>query len=241
VVPAHWRAPLLSSAHPISPHPSLRHRSTRATSKKQLLVIGDSISLGYTPYLAANLTAGWEVVHAPGNCGNANWGALCARGWLGADPARWDAVTVNHGLHDLAAPDNEHLDLPTYVARLANETAALRSALRPGAALVWMTTTPVPTDPPPQCVLIPRRLQTDVTAYNAAAAGVVGAAGMPTCDLEAVITSVCGPVYATCPIAQCQGPHFTEAGFQLLGAAAAGCVTRAAAAAAAAAAAGSGV
>lgn len=193
-------------------------------SKLQLLMIGDSISLGLQPFLAAALNATHEVVHAPGNCGNAHWGVLCQSAWLGADPHRWDVVTVNHGLHDLAYPDNEHIALPNYAGLVAQELASLKAALRPGAAVVWMRTTPVPTSPPPECVLIPRRVQADVDAYNAAADAVAAGAGVPTCNLEGVVQGFCGVGYSNCSITQCGGPHFTPAGFALLGAAAAACV-----------------
>ena len=63
--------------------------------------------------------------------------------------------------------------------------------------MLWVATTPVPTDPPPQagksCVLLPGRLEKDVLAYNAVAAKVMTAAGsVPTCDVHTAVTAVCG-------------------------------------------------
>lgn len=197
---------------------------TNSTSKPQYLVIGDSISLGYLDSLTSSLSSEYEVVHAPGNCDNVNWGVMCLSGWLGANPARWDVVSVNHGLHDLAFPDNEHLALPIYTQLLVKEVALLRALLKPSAKLLWMRTTPVPTNPPPECVLIPGRVQTDVQAYNSAADFVMQLRGVPTCDLEAVINEFCGAGYSNCTIAQCGGPHYTTQGFTMLGDAAAKCV-----------------
>ena len=132
--------------------------------RKQYLVIGDSVSMGYFSALEANLSD-WDVVHAPGNNDNTNWGRRCLKGWLGPDPGRWNLVSVNWGLHDLAFPDNEHLDVATY-ANLLGDILTQLKALAPRAKTMWVTTTPVPTDPPndpssgKSCVLIPGRIET---------------------------------------------------------------------------------
>ena len=202
--------------------------------RKQLLVVGDSISLGYLAQLTANLSSAWEVVHAPSFSGgndnndNAAWGARCIQGWLGANASRWDAITFNHGAHDYAYPDNEHLAVDSYALFIASIAGRLAALARPDAVLVWNTITPVPTNPPPQCVLLPGRVESDVLSYNAAAAravAVVGAGRFGVCDLHKVIDDVCGAGYQSCPIAQCAGPHFSAAGFALLGNAVAGCIT----------------
>eukprot|EP01116_Phalansterium_solitarium_P013654 TRINITY_DN31057_c0_g1_i1.p1 TRINITY_DN31057_c0_g1~~TRINITY_DN31057_c0_g1_i1.p1 ORF type:complete len:276 (+),score=59.19 TRINITY_DN31057_c0_g1_i1:163-990(+) len=199
------------------------------TQKKQYLMIGDSISMGYQPYVESILSGEYEIVHPPGNCGNTNWGRRCRAGWLG-DLSRWDVISFNFGLHDLADPDNEHIDLDTYGQLLDNVVAQL---LQTRANLIWVTTTPVPTNPPENCVLIPHRNESSVLQYNAVAAQVM--ANLPAlynvsqCDLHKVIVDYCGVGYSTCSIAQCPGPHFTEAGFAMLGKAIAGCVQAAAA------------
>ena len=77
--------------------------------------------MGYFKTLHDNLTnsssldvPSFQVFHAPGNNDNVNWGYRCVSGWLGDDPTRWDVISFNFGLHDLAFPDNEHLDVDTY-------------------------------------------------------------------------------------------------------------------------------
>lgn len=203
--------------------------------RKQLLVVGDSISLGYLASLTSNLST-WEVVHAPSfgaggdNNDNAAWGARCIQGWLGPNASRWDAITFNHGAHDYAFPDNEHLSVDSFSLFISSIVGKLVALARPDAVLVWNAITPVPTTPPPQCVLLPGRLESDVLAYNAAAAravAVVGAGRVASCDLHKVIDDVCGVGYASCAIAQCAGPHFSAAGFALLGNAVAGCIAAA--------------
>ena len=171
----------------------------------------------------------FQVFHAPGNNDNTNWGQRCVSGWLGPDPLRWDVVSFNFGLHDLAHPDNEHLSVETYSLLLGRVVDQLAS-LAPNATLLWVTTTPVPTDPPPDpetnksCVLIPGRIETDVLEYNAAALEVVTGRVHGVCDLHGVVTDHCGEGYKTCDIAQCAGPHFVGDGFPMLGRAMAQCV-----------------
>jgi hypothetical protein len=207
----------------------------RSPQLKQLLVIGDSISLGYLGALSANL-ADFEVVHAPsfggGNNNNDNsaWGSRCVIDWLGPNASRWDAITFNHGAHDYAFPDNEHLSVDSFSLFLAAIVGKIVALSRPNAAIIWNTITPVPTNPPPQCVLLPGRLESNVLAYNAAAARTVEAVGagrVASCDLHKVIDDFCGVGYASCTIAQCAGPHFSAEGFFMLGNAVAGCVAAA--------------
>ena len=198
---------------------------------RQWLIAGDSISLGQLAAASRLAGPGWQVLHVAQNynCDNALNGAKCWHGWLGADAARWDVISYNAGLHDLAFPDNEHLSVPTVAGFVADSLQQLARAARADARLVWMRITPVPTDPAPQCVLIPGRLEKDVLAYTAAADATVQAAGgrMRSCDLHRVITDFCGVGYASCNITQCAGPHFTEQGFEMLAAKAVACATAA--------------
>ena len=135
-----------------------------------------------------------DIIHlATSYPDNTNWGRRCLRGWLGSNPRRWDVITFNFGLHDLAFPDNEHLGVDTYKKFLTNITTELRSLARSDARLSWVTTTAVPTNPPPQkgknpvggdnCTLVPGRTEVNVLRYNAAAAAVMTTLGVPTCDL----------------------------------------------------------
>ena len=148
-----------------------------AAGKKQVLVIGDSISLGWMPRLRSlPASAGWQIVHAathpgaagpngaPQNNANTNWISRCLSGWLTADARRWDVILLNAGLHDLAV-DNQHVGLDNYAKLLREVLSTLLSGTR--AKIVWLSTTPAPTDPP--AALYPERTQTAVKEYNAAA------------------------------------------------------------------------
>lgn len=70
------------------------------STKLTLLVIGDSISIGWSPVLFPLLPQ-YDCQHIPTNAGAAKKGALCTKAWLGGSAAPWDVVLVNFGLHSL--------------------------------------------------------------------------------------------------------------------------------------------
>ena len=125
----------------------------------RVLIIGDSISIGYTDKVA-ELLAGEAVVERPmgedgkaENCGPTSKGIADLDLWLG--DARWDVIHFNWGLHDLCYrhPDSTatgHRDKVNgtitvtpeqYEANLRQLVARLKAT---GANLIWASTTPVP-------------------------------------------------------------------------------------------------
>ena len=126
----------------------------------RILLIGDSISIGYTVGVR-ELLSGKANVHRPlTNCGPTTKGVKELEKWLGDKP--WDVIHFNFGLHDLKylGPKGQNLDyeknLRTMVARLE----------KTGAELVWRTTTPVPPG-------ARGRVVGDSVKYNQAAAKVM--------------------------------------------------------------------
>ncbi|MEO6738997.1 MAG: SGNH/GDSL hydrolase family protein [Chthoniobacteraceae bacterium] len=101
----------------------------------RVLLIGDSVSRGYTQAVRKELAGKVNVHRAPANCGPTASGLKNLDVWLGS--GRWDAIHFNFGIHDRAtAADVYEKNLEELVARL-NAT---------GAKLVWASTTPVPPD-----------------------------------------------------------------------------------------------
>ena len=126
----------------------------------RVLLIGDSISIGYTLDVRHNLTGTANVHRVPANCGSTNT-ALSSYGlerWLGGE--KWDVIHFNFGLHDLsyrfadgkdknaqgeyASPANgakPNVPLEQYEKNLRLIVARLKQT---GAKLIFATTTPVP-------------------------------------------------------------------------------------------------
>lgn len=123
----------------------------------RVLLIGDSISIGYTPAVR-KLLAGKANVHRPlANCGSTSVGLLNMEKWLGG--GKWDVIHVNFGLHDLSyiyPATGAQQDAQGRFATLgtgrhkvppvlyeANLRALVARLKKTGARLIWCTTTPV--------------------------------------------------------------------------------------------------
>ena len=95
------------------------------------LLIGDSISRGYTLPVRTYLAGKANVHRAPENCGSTLSGVRNLDLWLGN--GRWDFIHFNFGLHDSQTPTLE------YERRLREIVERLKAT---GAKLIWATTTP---------------------------------------------------------------------------------------------------
>ena len=67
--------------------------------KQKILIIGDSISLGYTPFVKENLSEWAMVEHNPGNAQHTGTGLERIDAWIG--DTQWDIIQFNWGLWDL--------------------------------------------------------------------------------------------------------------------------------------------
>ena len=116
----------------------------------RVLLIGDSISIGYTARVR-ELLAGEANVHRPlTNCGPTTRGLEQLDAWLGEE--KWDVIHFNFGLHDLkhidktgglVSPREGTRQVPP--AMYAQNLRAIINRLEEtGASLIWCTTTPVP-------------------------------------------------------------------------------------------------
>lgn len=175
----------------------------------RVLLIGDSISMGYTLPVRARIAGRANVHRPPVNCGDTARGVASLDQWLGS--GRWDVIHFNFGLHDLkyldakgqlAAPDQgRQVHAPAqYEANLRKIVARLQ---RTGARLIFATTTPVP--PGSQ-----GRVADDAARYNEVAGRVMRELGVAINDLHAVAAS---------DLAKLQRPanvHFTDAGSERL-------------------------
>jgi lysophospholipase L1-like esterase len=179
----------------------------------RVLLIGDSISIGYTVTVRTELAGKANVHRIPENGADTANGLQKIDTWLG--DSHWDVIHFNWGLHDLKVTPagGRQVDLETYEKNLAVLVARLK---RTGARLIWATTTPVP-----EGKQNPLREAADAARYNAAAARVMQANGVAIDDLYAA---------ALPRIAEIQLPgnvHFNAAGWELLGRQVAGAISTA--------------
>ena len=140
----------------------------------RVLIIGDSISIGYT-LPARKLLMGKANLHRiPTNGGPTTKGLAEIDKWLGK--SKWDLIHFNWGLHDLKymGPNGQNLfpkekggKPPVPIAAYEKNLDKLVTRLKKtGAKLIWRNTTPVPPGSKGRYV-------GDSVKYNAAAARVM--------------------------------------------------------------------
>ena len=183
------------------------------SDRPKALIIGDSISIGYTPLVKQELAGEFAVRHNEGNASDSRNIIALLDDWLAADS---DArlVHLNCGLHDikLALGGKAHqVPLHEYRENLIRIVARLRAA---GKALVWAMTTPVLDQRHRATHAEFNRCNKDVLERNAVAGEIMAQAGLPINDLYAAVNSD-DPELCIGD----DGVHMTEAGSKLLAAA----------------------
>jgi len=194
-----------------APHPALA-KVEDVSGLPRVLLIGDSISMGYTLDVREMLKGKANVHRIPTNGGPTTNGLKNIKAWLG--DSKWDVIHFNWGLHDLKyiaedpskradpkAPGS-HLQVPLADYE-KNLTELVKIMQATGAKLIWCNTTPVPAGSD-------GRVEGDEAKYNEAAARVMTSAGIPTDDLRA---------HAAAKLTEVQLPanvHYSPAGYHYL-------------------------
>jgi lysophospholipase L1-like esterase len=159
----------------------------------RVLLIGDSVSRGYTLAVRKALAGKANVHRAPENCGPTANGVKKIEAWLGE--GRWDVIHFNFGIHDRATP------IADYQQRLDQLIVRMKQTR---AKLVWASTTPIPDDLPK------KQTAASIIERNDAAAVVMKKHGVAIDDLFTAITP---------QLAALQNPndvHFNAAGYDFL-------------------------
>lgn len=148
----------------------------------RVLLIGDSISMGYTVPVR-NLLKGKANVHRiPANGGPTTRGLSGIDKWLG--DSKWDIIHFNWGIHDLRylkkGDAETQVNPKNYEKNLRKLVGKLKAT---DAKLIWAATTPIP-DPP----LIPDRNFNDENEYNKIAARVMKENNIPINDLHSYVS-----------------------------------------------------
>ena len=164
----------------------------------RVLIIGDSISQGYTEPVRELLKGKANLHRIPDNGGPTLRGMTNLTEWLGTN--KWDVIHFNWGLHDLKMmSDNKHQVPPeTYEQNLRALVKQLKATR---AKLIWCSTTPVP-----EGKLNPVRLPADVTRYNNIAKKIMEENGVMIDDLYAFALPQLGKIQRPVNV------HFTESG-----------------------------
>ena len=181
-----------------------------------VVLIGDSIRMGYQDHVASQLAGRAEVWVPKENGGDSRNVLAHLDQWVLS--RRPDLVHVNCGLHDLKRAFGAESEVPLaeYEGNVRQILQKLQRELN--GAVVWATTTPVDENWHHQNKGFDR-LEADVEAYNVAARAVAVDLEVPIDDLFAVIECE-----GKARLLTQDGVHFTEEGSQLLGRVVAECV-----------------
>ena len=154
-----------------------------------VLLIGDSISIGYTVDVRKALKGKADVFRIRGNARNSAYGLKNIEKFLATKPAKWDLIHFNWGLWDLCYRHPKSkvqgkrdkvngtltATLEEYRANMEKIVARLKQT---DATLIWCTTTPVPKHE------AGRKLGDDLK-YNAVAAEIMEKNEISTNNLHA--------------------------------------------------------
>ena len=183
----------------------------------RVLLIGDSISVGYTMPTRKMLDGKANLHRALENCGPTEKGVTSLKKWL--SEGKWDVIHFNFGLHDLKTmPKTEKVQVPLddYEKNLKTIVEQLKGTK---ASLIWASTTPVQDE---KTSAKAKRTNKNVEAYNAAAAKIMRAEGITINDLYK--TAMDGPL---ADIQNKDGVHFSQRGSRMLAKQVSAAVTKA--------------
>ncbi|WP_153556351.1 SGNH/GDSL hydrolase family protein [Roseimaritima sediminicola] len=180
----------------------------------KVLIIGDSVSNGFTPHVAAQLEGKAVVQHNKGNAKHTGVGLEQLDAWIGK--TQWDVIHFNWGLWDLCYRhpkskvqgnrDKVNGTLTTTIEDYEENLERLVSRLkRTDAQLIWATTTVVPDGEA-------GRIKGDDVKYNEAAARVMERHGIVTNDLHALTKSFDADLFA-----RPGDVHYTQEGYKRIG------------------------
>jgi len=208
-----WGATLIA-AEPGAAVDAHQKPSSEDPKLPRVMIIGDSISVGYTDAVREELAGKANVYRVQGNAGPSSSGVQHVDEWIASGNGHWDVIHFNFGLHDvkLGTGGKENKPYPTadghqvpadeYEGNLRQIVAKLKQT---GAALIWCSTTPVP-----QGKLDPPRRPGDEFAYNQIAQKVMTENGVVIDDLYATAVS------RKPGIQQPANVHFTKEGSAVL-------------------------
>ncbi|MCP4461969.1 MAG: SGNH/GDSL hydrolase family protein [Planctomycetaceae bacterium] len=189
-------------------------------SQPRVLILGDSISIGYTPHVQKSLQQDALIVRpmlrhkAAENCAGTDKGIQEIDRWLSIGGGKWDVIHFNFGLHDLKRTDaqtgrnsNDPKDpYQSSPAEYENQLGEIVKQLKQsGATLIFATTTPVPLG------VKPHRDPTDPVTYNRIAESIMQANDIQINDLYQFANPILADIQRPANV------HFTPAGSARLG------------------------
>ena len=181
------------------------------TALPKVLIIGDSISIGFTPHVVEQLDGKAVVKHHKGNAQHTGTGLKQLDQWIGN--TKWDVIHFNWGLWDLCyrhpkskvqgKRDKVNGTLTTTLEQYEKNLDKLVSRLKKtDAKLIWAHTTVVPEEEA-------GRIVGDDKKYNEVAAKIMKKYGITINDLNSLSREFPSDLFS-----KPGDVHYTQDGYQ---------------------------
>ncbi len=177
--------------------------------KKQVLLIGDSIRVGYCGYVKKQLEDVADVYYPPENCRNTQYIITSIRLWLNlCNPEKVDVIHFNAGHWDIAhwsGIGDNLTSVEDYGKNLIKIVKILR-LLYPNATIIFATSTPMN---PTAIKFINPRTTKEIMQYNEKAKSVCRENGVAVNDLFALCENWGAEMFK-------DYAHFVDEGYEIL-------------------------
>lgn len=192
-----WEGTKVTVNDPIPELNDEAQKTAHRTDRRRVLLLGDSISIGYTPFVQAAMKKHTDVMRPmssrtrPENCAGTTHGINRIDDWLQIGDGNFDVIHFNWGLHDLKRVNaktkrNSNNPSDPYQASPEDYEKQLREIVgklkKTSAKLIFATTTPVP-----EGGVKPHRAPADVETYNKVARKIMQENGIAVNDLYSAI------------------------------------------------------
>jgi len=194
-----------------------------STEMPNCVILGDSISIGYTPFVAAWMTNDTvqhkcAVQHSPwdttdGGAEDTGYGFDCLQHMLSSPKLvelKPDVIQFNFGLHNTAPPGKAKPGQSGYPQDYAPQlTLIADELLKTGAKLLFVLSTPVPYSVEENDIIV---------ELNQQAVSIMTERSIPILDLYSAVIDVCGQVpFWNCSISLNRDDdhnlHYTQEGY----------------------------
>lgn len=207
-------AQVLPGVEICKPGPPLNFSDT----KPNVVILGDSVSIGYTPFVASQLGVNVAAVqHTPwdvrdGGASNAEYGFWCLDRLLSAPdgtPLRPDVLYFNWGLHDCAPGSEPSKVYIPYLTSIVRRLVDWAKEEQPPVKLLFGLTT---------AWLNNKENDDIIVDHNQKAESLMRRFGIPTVDLHGPIIKKCGevPKDSCFDWDDCWSPHCSKNGYEWL-------------------------
>lgn len=207
-------APVVPGVEVCKPGPPLNFSDT----KTNVVILGDSVSIGYTPFVASQLGVNVAAVqHTPwdvrdGGASDAKYGFWCLDRLLSAPdgtPLRPNILYFNWGLHDCAPGSEPSKAYIPYLGSIVRRLVDWAKDEQPPVKLIFGLTT----------AWLNNKGNDDIIVdHNRKAQSLMRQFGIPVVDLHGPIIKKCGkvPQDSCFDFEGCWSPHCSKRGYEWL-------------------------